>query len=74
MSLSAYILYAYDIIYLPRVLLFYDVHNRKTEIDTWAQLSGFDNIPVILFANKADLLSNAQDALKTGAIMERSNN
>ena len=49
------------------------VTNWKAEIDAWTQKSGTESIPVILFANKADLLSNPQDAFKTGAIMEKSN-
>jgi small GTP-binding protein len=39
----------------------------KHEINNWAE-----NIPVILFANKADLLSNPKSAFETGATMERS--
>ena len=49
------------------------IKNWKSEIDNCAQVNGAPDIPVILFANKADLLSNAQDAFKTGATMERSN-
>lgn len=48
------------------------VKNWKIEIDAWSDQAECKDIPIVLFANKADLLSNAQDALKTGAIMERS--
>ena len=48
------------------------VRNWKQDIDVWAAESGTINIPVVLFANKSDLLTNPQDAFKTGAIMERS--
>ena len=50
------------------------IKNWKREIDHWTNVNGGDralNIPVILFANKADLLTNAQEAFKTGATMER---
>eukprot|EP01035_Chromulina_nebulosa_P020922 gene20922-27118_t len=46
------------------------VKNWKNEIDTWSNISNCD-LPVVLFANKADLLTNPQDAFKTGATMER---
>lgn len=42
------------------------IKNWKSEINHWSE-----NIPVILLANKADLLTNAQEAFKTGATMER---
>jgi Ras-related protein Rab-32 len=48
------------------------VRNWKQEINVWAGESDCKDIPVVLFANKADLLKDPQDALKTGAIMERS--
>lgn len=47
------------------------VKNWKKEIDTWATNSGTVNIPIVLFANKADLLKDPLDAFKTGAVMER---
>ena len=52
------------------------VKNWKKEIDFWTgqDEEGGDpenKIPVILFANKADLLENAHDAFQTGATMER---
>ena len=50
------------------------IKNWKREIDHWANVNSGDralHIPVILFANKADLLTNAQEAFKTGATMER---
>lgn len=47
------------------------VKNWKKEIDTWATNSGTINIPIVLFANKADLLKDPLDAFKTGAVMER---
>ena len=48
------------------------VRTWKKEIDAWADQSGvLGSLPVVLFANKADLLTNPQDAFKTGAIMER---
>ena len=43
----------------------------KREIDTWAMSSGTPNIPVVLFANKSDLLQDATCAFKTGATMEK---
>ena len=49
------------------------VKSWKREIDTWASTTGSTNIPVVLFANKADLLKDPLDAFKTGAIMERGN-
>lgn len=45
------------------------IKNWKQELDVWIDKL---EIPMVLFANKADLLSNPQDAFKTGAIMERS--
>ena len=48
------------------------IKNWKAEIDNWALTNDLHGIPVILFANKADLLTDPQEALKTGAIMERS--
>eukprot|EP01038_Epipyxis_sp_PR26KG_P006775 gene6775-9279_t len=47
------------------------VRNWKLEIDAWADQSGCPDIPVVLFANKSDLLRNPQDSLKTGVTMER---
>ena len=47
------------------------VKNWKKEIDTWATNSGTVNFPIVLFANKADLLKDPLDAFKTGAVMER---
>ena len=43
----------------------------KREIDNWAANSGNPNMPVVLFANKSDLLADATSAFKTGATMER---
>lgn len=48
------------------------IKNWKTEINNCTHITGAEDIPVILFANKADLLSDAQDAFRTGATMERS--
>lgn len=48
------------------------VRTWKKEIDAWCEQSGCGEIPVVLFANKADLLKDAQDAFKTGATMEKS--
>ena len=42
------------------------VRTWKREIDDWADKSNYTNIPVILFANKSDLLTNPQDAFRTG--------
>jgi len=47
------------------------VKSWKKEVDSFADQMNVKNLPVILFANKADLLTNPQDALKTGAIMEK---
>lgn len=48
------------------------VKTWKEEVDRWIVQSGCSpDIPVVLFANKADLLSNAMEACKTGAVMER---
>ena len=47
------------------------VKSWKKEVDSFADQMNVKNMPVILFANKADLLTNPQDALKTGAIMEK---
>ncbi len=47
------------------------VKSWKKEVDSFADQMNAKNMPVILFANKADLLTNPQDALKTGAIMEK---
>lgn len=47
------------------------VKSWKKEVDLFADQMNVKNMPVILFANKADLLTNPQDALKTGAIMEK---
>lgn len=44
----------------------------KREVDNCIQnMSDGKSIPVILFANKADLLENALEACRTGALMER---
>jgi small GTP-binding protein len=48
------------------------IKSWKAEIDNWSDQANCQDIPVVLFANKADLLENPQDAFKTGAIMERS--
>jgi small GTP-binding protein len=47
------------------------VQGWKKEIDTWAANSGNPGMPVVLFANKSDLLADATSAFKTGATMER---
>lgn len=47
------------------------VKNWKREVDEWAETSGCSSIPIVLFANKSDLLTDPQDAFKTGATMER---
>lgn len=47
------------------------VKNWKKEIDIWATESGAKQIPIVLFANKADLLTDPIDAFKTGATMEK---
>ncbi len=43
----------------------------KEEIDTWCEQSDQKDLPVVLFANKADLLTDPQDAFRTGALREK---
>lgn len=44
----------------------------KEEVDSWIDQSGCDaSIPIVLFANKADMLSDAIEACRIGATMER---
>lgn len=47
------------------------VKSWKEEIDTWAKNSDAPNLPVVLFANKSDLLQDTTSAFKTGATMEK---
>ena len=47
------------------------VKTWKKEIDSWAATSGTPDIPVVLFANKSDLLRDTTSAFKTGATMEK---
>ena len=47
------------------------VEGWKKEIDNWATNSGSPDMPVVLFANKSDLLADATSAFKTGATMEK---
>lgn len=44
--------------------------SRKGEIDFWCVNEGYD-LPVYLFANKCDLLTEVQDSFLAGARMER---
>ena len=48
------------------------VKSWKEEIDTWAKNSDAPNLPVVLFANKSDLLQDTTSAFKTGATIKSS--
>lgn len=48
------------------------IKNWKHEIDNWSdKVSENNKLPIVLFANKADLLKDPQESLKLGAQMER---
>lgn len=43
----------------------------KSEIDAWIELTESRKIPIVLFANKADLLLSINDAFAAGAAVEK---
>jgi len=47
------------------------VRKWKHEITEWTITNNIENFPVVLFANKCDLLVDAQEAFKTGVQMEK---